>query len=127
MQIETGVLGSATMTVTSRDTASAVGSGDVAVLATPIVVAICEEAAVAAVARALVPTETSVGTHVAIDHLRPSPVGAVVTAEAILSRVDGSSLSFSVEVRDGDVVVARGTVERAIVDRKRFIDGLSRE
>jgi fluoroacetyl-CoA thioesterase len=115
-----GLTGTADLHVTTPDTAAALGSGDVDVLGTPRVVALAEAATVAAVASALEPGETTVGTRVELDHLRPSRVGADVRAAAELVPVDGRRLTFAVQVTEGDVVVARGSVIRARVDRDGF-------
>jgi predicted thioesterase len=115
-----GSAGNAVLAVTDADTAIALRSGDVAVLATPRLVALCEEATVAAVAGDIDPGQTTVGTRVELDHLRPSPVGAQVTASATLVSVDGRRLTFDVEASDAGDVVARGVVVRALVDRTRF-------
>jgi fluoroacetyl-CoA thioesterase len=118
--MQPGLTGTAHLHVTAADTAAALGSGDVDVLGTPRVVALVEAATVAAVRAALEPGETTVGTRVELDHLRPSPVGADVRAEAELVEVDGRRLTFAVQVSDGTAVVARGAVVRARVDRARF-------
>lgn len=115
-----GASGSARLLVGDGDTAVALGSGDVPVLGTPRVVALAEEATVAAVADQVPPGSTTVGTRVELDHLRPSEVGARVTARATLTEVDGRRLRFEVSVVEGDVEVARGTVVRVVVVRDRF-------
>lgn len=124
MRVVTGLTATVELTVGDGDTAIALGSGDVPVLATPRVVALVEEATVAAVAPALDPGETTVGTRVELDHLLPSRVGAEVAAEARLVTVRRHRLRFAVEVREGDKLVARGTVTRAVVDRERFLESL---
>ena len=96
--------------------------GDVAVLGTPRVVALAEEAAVAAIAGELKPEETSVGMRVQLDHLAPSAVGAEVRAEATLEKVEGRRLTFTVSVNDERGLVAAGKVTRVIVDPERFLD-----
>lgn len=108
------------MQVTDADTAVAVGSGDVEVLATPRIVALCEAATVAALAAHLDDGETTVGTRVELDHVKASPVGALVTAYASVDSVDGRTVVFAVEARDGDDVVARGRITRVAVNRSRF-------
>ena len=101
-------------------TAIALGSGDVDVLGTPKVVALVEEAAVAAVAGSLPEDQTTVGTTITLDHLRPSRVGATVVANAVLTAVDGKRLSFAVKLVEGETLAARGTHTRFVVDRKAF-------
>jgi predicted thioesterase len=121
MQLLPGLTARVELTVAEADTAVALRSGDVPVLATPRVLALVEEATVAASAPALPPGATSVGTRVELAHLSATPVGRTVAAEATLSTVDGRQLVFAVEVRDGDVLAARGVVERVVVDRERFV------
>ena len=107
--------------VTGADTAAAIGSGAVPVLATPRVLALAERATVAAVAGALGAGATTVGTRVELDHLAPSPVGAELSVRAVLERVDGRRLQFAVRLIDGDRVVARGLVTRVVVDAAAFV------
>ncbi len=116
-----GLVGIVSTRVGRADLASALGSGDVAVLGTPRVVALAEAAAIAAVQAALEVGATTVGTAVRMRHLAPTRPGAAVTATATLERVDGRSLAFRVEVRDDAGLVADGEHERAVVDRDRFI------
>ena len=83
-------------------------------------VALMEAAAVAALAGVLSAEDTSVGSHIAVDHLAPSPVGAEVTARATVSAVDGRRVTFDVAAEmDGDLV-ARGNHVRIVVPRSRF-------
>lgn len=110
------------LTVTDADTAQAMGSGDVPVLATPRVLALAEAATVAATASKLPLGSTTVGTRVELDHRVATPVGRTVVAEARLSKVDGRRLMFEFTVRDDAEVVADGRVERALVDRHRFVE-----
>ena len=84
----------ASIVVADSDTATAMGSGDVPVLATPRLLALAEAAAVAAITPGLDPGLTSVGTSAALEHKRPSPVGAEVEVEAELTEVDGRRLVF---------------------------------
>jgi predicted thioesterase len=112
--------------VAEPDTAVALGSGDVPVLGTPRVLALAEQATVAALAGALDPGTTSVGTRVELDHLAASPVGAAVRVSAELERVQGRRLEFAVEVRDGERLAARGRVTRVLVDRDAFLDAAGR-
>jgi fluoroacetyl-CoA thioesterase len=115
-----GLTGDVTATVTAADTARALGSGDVDVLGTPRLVALLEAAAVAAVAGRLDDGQTSVGTHIEVEHLRASPVGTVIRAEARLVAVDGRRLTFEVTARDDIGEVGRGSHRRAIIARERL-------
>ncbi|GGS05429.1 thioesterase [Micromonospora fulviviridis] len=114
------------LTVTDTDTAQAVGSGDVPVLGTPRVLALAEAATVAATASRLPSVSTTVGTRVELEHRAATPVGRTVAARAELVKVDGRRLTFEVIVTDGNEVVATGRVERALVDRQRFVERAAR-
>ncbi|MDP9443423.1 MAG: thioesterase [Actinomycetota bacterium] len=108
--------------VEEADTAAAVGSGDLPVLATPRLLALAEQATCAAVAAALHPRDSSVGTRIRLEHRHPSPVGARVTVTATLQHVDGRLLRFDVVAADEDgKVVGHGEVSRVVVDRERFL------
>jgi fluoroacetyl-CoA thioesterase len=108
--------------VGAADTAVALGSGEVPVLGTPRVVALVEEASVAAIAGQLEPGLTTVGMRVQLDHLQPTMVGSTVVAEAILEKVEGRRLTFTVHVNDACGLVAAGKVTRVIVDIDRFLE-----
>ncbi|MEU5862141.1 MULTISPECIES: thioesterase family protein [unclassified Nonomuraea] len=113
--------------VERSDTAEKFGSGDVPVLATPRLLALAERATVEAVRPQLAEGETSVGTRVELEHLAASPLGAHVELTAELTEVDGRRLVFTFEARDlQGTVVGRGTVERVVVDRARFLARVSR-
>lgn len=111
--------------VEREDTAAKVGSGDVPVLATPRVLALAEQATRQAVAGALAPGQTSVGTRVSLEHLAASPVGAHVEVAVELTEVDGRRLVFGFTARDREALVASGTIERVVVDRERFLARLT--
>jgi predicted thioesterase len=120
--LHVGLTASVDLSVTDSDTAAALGSGDVPVLATPRLIALCEAATLAAVSAHLDAGHTTVGSRVEIDHLAPSAVGAHITATATLAHVDRHRLVFSVAAVEGSRKVAEGTVYRTVVDRQRFID-----
>jgi predicted thioesterase len=109
------------LTVTDADTAQAVGSGDVPVLATPRVLALAEAATVAATATRMPGGVTSVGVRAEVEHLAATPIGRTVGGQARLTKVDGRRLWFEVTVSEGDRVVAEVRVERLLVDRQRFV------
>ncbi len=122
MPLSPGLAGTAELKVSDGDTALALRSGDVPVLGTPRVVALAEEATLAALDGALAKGETTVGMRIQLDHLSPCIVGSRVTADATLERVDGRRLVFSVAVKDERGLVAAGKITRVIVDLERFLE-----
>lgn len=113
--------------VTDADTATALGSGDVPVLATPRLIAWMEAATVQSVAPFVGAGQTTVGTAVRIEHRRPTPVGASVEviAEPASAPV-GRRLTLAVKAIDSlQELVATGEIDRAIVDRERFLEATS--
>lgn len=122
LPLQLGATATVTRTVTDDDTARALGSGDLEVLATPRLLAWCEAATVAAVADALDPSRTTVGTRVDLEHLRACLVGTTVVVRASLGHIDGRLLRFAVAATDAsDVLLGRATVTRVVVDRARFL------
>ncbi len=117
-----GLHGSAKLIVSDADTAIALRSGEVAVLGTPRLIALVEEAALGAVAESLPAGQTTVGMRVQVDHLAPTNVGSAVAAEATLEKVEGRRLTFTVSVTDHCGLVAAGKVTRVIVETERFLD-----
>jgi predicted thioesterase len=108
--------------VREADTAVAFRSGDVPVLATPRLIALCEEASVRAIAGHVPEGHTSVGMRVQLDHLAPTAVGFSVTAEARLDKIEGRRLTFAVSASDDRGLIAAGKVTRVVVDVHKFMD-----
>ncbi|MBA3800630.1 MAG: thioesterase [Geodermatophilaceae bacterium] len=122
MAIETGLRASGSFTVGDADTAAALGSGDVPVLATPRLIAWSEAVTVRALGGHIADDATTVGTRVELDHLGATAIGTEVTIEVVLSEVDGRKLRFEVHAwQDESVTIARGVVSRALVDREKFL------
>jgi predicted thioesterase len=109
------------LVVAEADTALAMGSGDVPVLASPRVLALAEQAAVRAIGACLPEDKTTVGAWVELAHRTPTPVGRTVVAEAVLLGVHGRRLEFTISVSDGAEEIAHVRHRRVIVDRARFI------
>ncbi len=120
--MEPGLCGHVELVVADEDTAAAFRSGDVHVLSTPRVVALCEEAAIRSIAGLLGDGETTVGMRVQLDHLAPTAVGSSVKVDSRLEKVEGRRLTFSVAVNDDRGLVAAGKVTRVVVDRDRFLE-----
>ena len=94
------------------------------VFATPMMVTAMENAALNAVRDYLDPGESAVGTAVNIRHLAATPVGHRVTAEAVVTKVDGRRIEFDVTARDETEEIGNGTHERMIVDLARLAQRL---
>lgn len=122
MTLSPGLHASAKLVVSDADTAIAHHSGEVPVLATPRLIALCEEAALAAVVGELPAGHTTVGMRVQVDHLAPTKVGSSVAAEATLEKIEGRRLTFTVSVSDHGGLVAAGRVTRVVVDTQHFLD-----
>ena len=122
MPARIGVSAALTLEITEADTAIAHRTGSVAVLATPRVVALVEEASCVALTGQLDPGETSVGMRIQLDHLAPVKIGSRIRAVATLERQEGRRLIFAVSVSDEAGLVAAGKVTRAVVNVKAFLD-----
>lgn len=125
MTIEVGLTASGSFTVGAADTAAALGSGDVPVLATPRLIAWSEAVTVRALGGHLADDATTVGTRVELDHLSATAIGTDVTVDVVLSAVDGRNLRFDIHAwQDESVTIGRGIVSRVLVDRERFLGRL---
>jgi fluoroacetyl-CoA thioesterase len=121
MALETGLVGDATTTVTRENTAAHVGAGGVEVFATPMMIALMENAAWGAVANHLEEGYVTVGTVVNVRHLAATPLGQQVRATAELIEIDRRRLVFRVEAYDEKQKIGEGIHERFIVSLDRFM------
>lgn len=122
MMPKAGLVGQWETTVEERLLAAEVGSGDVRVLATPMLVMGMERAAREALRACLPEGMTSVGTRVDVSHLAATPCGMKVRFEATLTAVsaNGRGLTFRVVAHDEAGCIGEGTHERVVVDREKF-------
>ncbi len=121
MELKPGLTGEASMEVRVGNTAIEVGSGSVPVFATPMLVAIMENAAINAIAEHLPQGTSSVGTRVDCRHLAASPIGMKVIARAELVEVDRKRLLFQIEAFDEEEKVGEGQHERFLIDLEKFL------
>ncbi|MGA2837987.1 MAG: hotdog domain-containing protein [Acidimicrobiales bacterium] len=124
MAPRTGLSARIELVVTDADSAEAFRSGTVPVLATPRLIALCEEASCRAIEGHLPENGTSVAKRLQFDHLVPVGIGATVWAEATLDRIEGRRLVFTVSVSEGGGLVAAGKLIRVIVDRETFLSNV---
>ena len=119
-----GLSHTSTLTVTPDKTALAAGSGDMEVLATPMMMALMENAAMLAVADELPEGSTTVGGHIESSHVKPSKVGAEVSATATLTKVEGKKLTFHIVAKMNDNIIGEGTHLRFVVNKEKFLASL---
>jgi len=117
-----GLTASLELAVSDEDTAIAARSGDVPVLATPRILALCEEACCISVEGSMERGCTTVGMRAQLDHVAPVRVGSSVRADVTLDKVEGRRLGFTVSVSDGSGLVAAGRITRVVVDRDEFLE-----
>ena len=130
VRLSVGLTGKARLVVAEADTAAALGSGDVPVLGTPRLLALCEEASMAALAGSLPEGSTSVAVRVQFNHLAAVPVGGAVEAEASLERVEGRRLTFTLAAHSGEhgeTLVGAGRLVRVMVEREAFLQKAGRQ
>ncbi len=122
MGIEPGANAVLELVVGDADTAIAHRSGDVPVVATPRVLALCEEACCLAVRPSLEEGQTTVGMRAQLDHVAPVRIGSTIRAEVTLDKIEGRRLSFTVSVSDASGLVAAGRITRVVVQRDEFLE-----
>lgn len=119
--LKEGLSHTSTMEVTNEKTAAVVGSGDMPVLATPMMIALMENAAMLAVAPYLNEGDSTVGGHISTSHLAPTALGKTITAKATLTKIEGRKLHFEVEAYEGEKLLGKGTHLRFVVNKEKFL------
>lgn len=120
-ELKPGLAGTAETIVRETNTAIVMGSGSLQVFATPCMVALMEQAACNAVDPCFNDSESSVGTLVNITHDAATAPGKKVTATATLVEVQGRKLVFEITAADEDKQIGKGTHERFIVNKEKFM------
>ena len=120
--ITVGMKGHYEMTVPEEQLAVRVDSGEVAVFATPMMIAAIEETAAGSVQPELEEGCTTVGTLVNVSHVAATPEEMKVTVETELTGISGNGrmLTFHVAARDEAGLIGEGIHERAVVKKARF-------
>lgn len=119
-----GLTYTSTLVISKDHVAAVMGSGDLHVFATPAMVALMENAAMLAVANHLPEGSTTVGAMMNTSHVKPSPVGDEVKATAVLTRIEGRKLTFSVKAEDSKGVIGEAVHVRYVVDKEKFMSKL---
>lgn len=97
-----------------------VGSGSVAVFATPMMIALMEHTAATCLNEFLDEGETSVGVMMNTTHDAATPQGMKVSATAEIIAVDRKKVSFRIEARDEKDVIGVAQHDRVIVGKEKF-------
>jgi fluoroacetyl-CoA thioesterase len=118
--LKPGLIGTADLLVGAEHTAPRVGSGMVAVLATPMMINVIEAAALVAIEHLLPPGHQSLGIHLDVRHFAGTPVGMRVRATAEVIAVDGRTVTFKVAAQDDREPIGDGTHQRVVVNVARF-------
>ena len=126
-QIVPGLTGTAEIVVGPEHTAPFVGSGRIAVLATPVMINLIEAAALAAVEQILPSGHQSLGIQLDVNHTAATPVGLRVTATAEVSQVQGRTITFRVAARDEFEPIGGGSHRRVVVSVSRFDERVQRK
>jgi fluoroacetyl-CoA thioesterase len=126
-RVTAGLTGTANLLVGLEHTAPFVGSGRIAVLATPVMINVIEAAALNAAEHLLPTGHQSLGIHLDVGHVAATQVGLLVTATAEVLRVEGRTITFRVEARDEIEVIGGGTHQRVVVSVARFDERVQRK
>ena len=110
-----------TMIVEEKHLACNVGSGDLPVFATPMMMALMENAAMLCVADELENGSSTVGGQIFSSHLKPTGLGKTVTATAELISAEGRKLKFKVSASDEGGLIGEGEHLRFIIDKEKFM------
>ncbi len=125
--LQPGLKGSVALLVGNEHTAPRIGSGLVAVLATPVMINLMEAAALKAAEHLLPEGHQSLGIHLDVKHFAATPVGMRVTATAEVIAVDGRNISFKVHAADERETIGEGVHERVVVNVARFDQRVQRK
>ena len=126
-RITPGLTGTAEILVGPEHTAPFVGSGRIAVLATPVMINVIEAASLAAIEHLLPAGHQSLGIHLDVSHVAATPVGLRVTATAEVIGIEGRTIKFRVEARDEVETIGGGSHERVVVSVERFDERVQRK
>lgn len=119
--VKPGMKNEAVFHVQDEHMAIHVGSGSSRVLATPWMIAFMERASHRLMTNCLPEGYTSVGIHIDVRHLAPSPIGSTVRVLSEVLSVDGLQVSFAVQAWDEFEKIGEGQHTRYVVEQMRFL------
>lgn len=124
MNIQENIKGYGEAIVEDEDTAVKLGSGNLAVFATPAMVALMENTAMSSVIDGLEKGFDTVGIEINVKHIRATPKGAKVWCESVLTKIEEKRLFFEVNAFDEKGTIGTATHVRYIIDVNKFLDRL---
>jgi fluoroacetyl-CoA thioesterase len=127
LNLQPGLVGLSEIVVADEHTAPRVGSGRVHVLATPVMINVIEAAALDAIERRLPDGYQSLGTVLNVRHIAATPVGMKAVARVEVTKVEGRTVHFRIEVRDEKDLIGDGTHERVVVNVEKFAERVKRK
>jgi fluoroacetyl-CoA thioesterase len=127
LNLQPGLVGLSEIVVADEHTAPRVGSGMVHVLATPVMINVIEAAALDAIERRLPAGYQSLGTVLNVRHIAATPVGMKAVARVEVTKVEGRTVHFRIEVRDEKDLIGDGTHERVVVNVEKFAERVKRK
>jgi fluoroacetyl-CoA thioesterase len=125
--LQVGMTREEIFSVGSEHSAAHVGSGSARVLATPWMIAFMERTARDLLAEVLPEGYSSVGVHVNVRHLAPSPIGSRVRARVEVAAIEGVKVDFTVGAWDDQELVGEGTHQRVVIEEARFLQRVERK
>lgn len=123
--METGIILEKEFIVKNEDSAKNVGSGDLEVLATPVLISYFENVSKELVKSYLEDGSSTVGMNININHLAPSKIGNKILVKSTLVEINKRVLTFKVEAFDNDKLIGEGTHLRCIINVERFLSKLN--
>lgn len=125
MALEIGLSYTSKLKVKEQHLAINVGSGDLRVLATPMMMALMENAAMMAVAAELKEGQSTVGGQISSSHIKPTGLGHEITATAELVKVEGRKLYFHISASDDEGIIGEGEHLRFIIGKEKFMSKIT--
>ena len=112
--------------VKNENSAEIMGSGDLAVLSTPSLVAFMENAAKNYLNKFLPEEMGSVGSNININHIAPTLIGNSITVRGKITEVIKEKIiKFSIEAYEKDKKIGDAEHTRVIINNTKFLEKLN--
>lgn len=112
--------------VDKNQTAVKYGSGLLEVFATPAMIGLMENSASSCIQENLDDGYITLGIEISVKHLKATPIGMTVKAEAEVIKIEDKKISFKVKAWDQDGLIGEGTHDRFIVNSVKFMQKFNR-